>query len=77
MIDHPSYKNTRSTEQEVHAAIDRSKTHNEIVHLPWSEGAERMLASECDDEVHASTVVEFWGADCDGNEWRVHLDVAP
>lgn len=76
MIDHPSYKNTRSTEQEAHAAIDRSKSHTEIVHLPWSDGAARILEQECEGSADANNAHEYWGVDCDGTEWRVHLDKA-
>jgi len=70
MIDHPSYKNTRSTQQEVHRAIDESKAQSVRVHLPHSEGAAEILSEECE----GSDGDEYWGFDIDGNGWRVHLD---
>lgn len=65
---------TEMTDPTVAAAIARSISHTEIVWLDWSAAAQDALRGECEDSVDASdTVQEFWGADGDGAEWRVHL----
>lgn len=56
------------------AAIARSISHTEIVTIDWSPASELALAEVCDDSVQTETVVEYWGTDEDGSEWRVHLD---
>lgn len=63
--------------------ISRSISHTEIATAEWSADLAADLAAECDDSTEASdTVVEYWGTDEDGAEWRVHLtgdrsDAAP
>jgi hypothetical protein len=71
MINHPSYS---TTTQAVSDAIARSVSRNEIVYLDHSDAAEEYLSAECEDRAEGAELVEFWGIDCDGNEWRVHLD---
>jgi len=59
-------------------AIERSVSHNEIVHLsPDTGDIEAIclaLLVECDDNVEANGVAEYWGEDEDGEPWRVHVD---
>jgi len=63
-------------QHEVVEAIGRSISHNEIVHLPWTQEREDELTAlagqEGGDSVDTGEVYEFWGAA--GNAWRVHLD---
>lgn len=54
-------------------AILRSIIHNEIVHVDESDIDLDVLRSERDDEVENGDVIEFWGTDAEGNEWRVHV----
>lgn len=53
-------------------AIDRSISHDEIVHLDYSDVVAADLLAECDDSVENGDVVEYWG-ERDGQPWRVHL----
>lgn len=54
--------------------ITRSVSHTDIVHADWTADLAEALSIECEDSVEASdTVVEFWGTDEDGGDWRVHL----
>lgn len=54
--------------------IARSISHTEIAHADYSADLADELSVECDDSSEASeTVIEYWGTDDDGNEWRVHL----
>jgi len=63
-------------QRDVVEAIGRSISHNEIVHLPWTQERQGELAAQAAEEgggsVDAGEVYEFWGAP--GNAWRVHLD---
>lgn len=54
-------------------AIDESLTSDSIVMLEWTEVAERDLDAECDGTADRGHVIEFWGSDRDGDQWRVHL----
>lgn len=54
-------------------AIARSISHNEIVTIDYSSEAADMLRSECEDNVDANGLTEYWGTDDDGSEWRVHM----
>ena len=74
-----------ATIQVVELAIDRSKSHNEIVTIRESEtdvsakAIERALYEECEGDVVTKSIRgnrfrEFWGRDVDGNEWRVHVE---
>ncbi|MCC6994797.1 MAG: hypothetical protein IT370_09330 [Deltaproteobacteria bacterium] len=56
--------------------IDRSVSHHEIAHAPYSEALADALALECDDGADTEMVREFWGTTDDGDAWRVHLDRA-
>lgn len=69
-IDHPSYKNTRSTEQEIETAIETSKRETRTVELDRSDSAEEQLFVEC--EGHDGQGL-YWGEDCEGVEWQVRL----
>lgn len=62
-----------STEKEVRDAIDESKRSNDIVTVKESARARALLKELCDDSVEANEVIEFWGRDIDGIEWRVHM----
>ncbi len=71
-------------ETEVQIAIEDSIRENRIVHLKaivdsqqWVDLAAALSAAS---EGHVETgsevgeVREYWGADDDGDEWRIHLD---
>lgn len=68
-----------ATAQLVANAIARSLSHNEIVTIEAGSSRgdiESKLREECDDFSTADVVsdtTEFWGSDCDGDEWRVHV----
>ncbi len=61
-------------------AIDRSVSHNEIVHITASEEIDAALEEACDGSVLTQNgaglpMTEFWGKREDGEEWRVHTVV--
>lgn len=56
-------------------AIDRSISHNEIVHVAFSREIAEELLESSDDHVIAGSVMEFWAVDEEAGEWRVHLDL--
>lgn len=67
--------------QTIANAIARSKSHNEIAHIhadvrtgEFASICEE-LTSECEGSstLDSSAPSEFWGTDCDGTEWRVHV----
>lgn len=64
------------TMTQVNQAIERSISHDEIVHLPWTAERAAYLSRLSDDEARAVPVHEFWGEE-DGETWRVHLDLLP
>lgn len=54
-------------------AIARSISQTEIVHIECSAAALAEIKAVADDYVAANDgIVEAWGTDDDGNEWRVH-----
>lgn len=58
-------------------AIDRSISHNEIVHIAATEEIDVALAEVCESSVETTNgaglpTTEFWGTREDGEEWRVH-----
>ena len=55
--------------------IARSISHNEIAHGKFDASTAAELASLSDDSVENGAVIEYWGWDDDGAEWRVHLDM--
>lgn len=64
-----------------HAAILRSISHNEIVHLDTldmgcadAHATIEHLEAACDDSAENDGVIEFWGTHEDGGEWRVHVN---
>ena len=57
------------------ALIKRSISHNEIAHGKWDAETAAELASLAEDSVENGAVIEYWGTDDDGAEWRVHLDI--
>jgi len=70
--------------QIVSSAISRSKSHNEVVTITSidmrqarvrAEVVCETLFAECDGDVEANGLHEYWGKDLDGNEWRVHVEV--
>lgn len=54
-------------------AIEQSIRTNLIVRLPFSTDAETDLLCASEDSAETETEVEFWGVDCEGDDWRVHL----
>jgi len=66
-----------SPAQAVAEAIDRSISHTEIVFVEASghdyDAASEMLDAQAEDHAANGMVEEYWGADPDGSEWRVHL----
>ena len=57
------------------ALIKRSISHNEIAHGKYDAETAMELKSLSDDSVENGDVIEYWGTDDDGDEWRVHLDI--
>jgi hypothetical protein len=55
--------------------ITRSISHDEIAHARHDAETAAELAALSDDSVENGAVIEYWGTDDDGAEWRVHLDV--
>lgn len=57
--------------------MDRSISHTEIVHTPYSRALAADLAEACEDSVDTGAVVEYWGTwedeDDVGHPWRIHL----
>lgn len=75
MINHPSYNpHTGALAQDVATAIRDSVQESRIVHIEHSDALAAALALECEGETDTPEVHEFWGVDCDGETWRVHLD---
>lgn len=68
--------NTETTNPETtaEAAIARSISHTEIVTIDDEPGLRQVLRCLCTDSVEAERA-EFWGADDDGQEWRVHVRI--
>lgn len=62
-------------------AIDRSESHDEIVTIDHDADAFVDLEAQCDDNVHANGVTEFWANDPESEDkmtWRVHMrDASP
>ena len=61
-------------------AIDQSLRQNEIVFLDASDFDDdfdvlRALKDLASDSEDTGEVVEFWGRDSDGDDWRVHVRV--
>lgn len=58
-------------------AIERSRSHDEIVTLDaFDEDDYQTLLVECDDNVDANGMLEFWADDPDSDTemlWRVHM----
>lgn len=61
-------------------AIETSIRETRIVTIPRdvrmgdnAQGIAADLAALCDDSVENGDVIEYWGTDDDGDEWRVHL----
>ena len=55
--------------------IKRSISHDEIAHGKYDAETAAELAALSDDSVENGAVIEYWGTDDDGAEWRVHLDI--
>lgn len=56
--------------------IADSISTNSIIHAEWNGELADTLSAESEDYAESADVVEYWGTDDDGNEWRVHLDKA-
>ncbi|MGB0890660.1 MAG: hypothetical protein ACPGWS_10290 [Solirubrobacterales bacterium] len=73
-----------ATSQCIADAIARSISHDEIVTIDPAHSYDALVAelsNECEGSVDAThggcnEVYEFWGQDCDGESWRVHVEVA-
>lgn len=64
-------------ERSAQTLIDRSISHNEIVHVRANEPLDAALQGACDSSVETVNgsglpTTEFWGTREDGEEWRVH-----
>lgn len=59
--------------QEANDLIGQSIEHDEIAHGEWTDALADELAAQSDDWTTNGDVIEFWGSDDDGNDWRVHL----
>lgn len=60
---------------ELEKAIDESKMTTSIVHLPYSDDMANALWGESEGHaIENDGSYDYWGADIDGNEWRVRLD---
>ena len=55
--------------------IARSISHNEIAHGKWDAETAAELEALAEDSVENGAVIEYWGSDDEGAEWRVHLDI--
>jgi len=55
-------------------AINESIANDCIVHLDHTPELADELQSICDDSVDNDGVIEYWGVDDDGRDWRIHLD---
>ena len=55
------------------AAIARSVSHDEIVHLDHDAAVAADLLVACEDSTTSDTEAEYWGTTEDGHEWRVHM----
>lgn len=61
-------------EHSARGLVVESQRHDCIAHGVWSKDLEdAMLAHGVEDYVTNGDIVEFWGADGNG-DWRVHLD---
>lgn len=59
-------------------AIDRSVSHNEIVHVEFSSIMFIGLICECEDNVEARAgMVDLWGTTDAGDDWRVQMTGCP
>ena len=66
----------QATRQVLEAAVDKSILRNEIITVEAGRSYDRMvdlLLAECEGDAIADRWREFWGTDCDGQGWRVHL----
>lgn len=64
---------TTHTMTAAQAAIARSISHNEIVHIDQDAEAHEELSLAAEDSVWNDPVTEYWGTTEDGSEWRVHV----
>ena len=73
----------KGNEMNATSAILESVATNSIVTIDGDEEEEITLQTQCDNSVRTSydrgpdappgKMVEYWGRDDDGDEWRVHL----
>ena len=57
-------------------AMNRSRSYNEIVYCDDTQENRDILLAECDGNVEANGVSEYWTDDPDRNDgmiWRVHI----
>lgn len=59
--------------QQADDLIAQSIANDEIAHAEWTDDLADELATRSDDWTTNGDVLEFWGGDDDGNDWRVHL----
>lgn len=55
-------------------AIARSIRHCEIVTIPYDAEIAIDLLVEREDSADSTDVMQYWGTDDAGDEWRVHLE---
>ena len=46
---------------------------DKIVRIDWEHAIELELSEECEGSADSGEEIEFWGAEENGDEWRVHL----
>ena len=63
----------RRARQEVRQAIEDSIREDRIVHLAAAPEIIAALTATCEDYAEVDAVTEYWGADDNGNDWRVHV----
>lgn len=67
---------TNTTNAIIEVAIAQSIATNSIVHMEGDADVIDALAAYCDDSAERANVLEYWGTDDDGNDWRIHVVAA-
>lgn len=75
MMNHNETKNHGCLSADVARAISQSVNQNEIVTIGPQDGLTEELERECEASALCESVYEFWGVNCDGEAWRVHVRI--
>jgi hypothetical protein len=67
---------TNTAKTIIETAIAQSIATNAIVHIEAGPDVIDELRAYCDDEADCGHVLECWGTDDNGNEWRIHVEAA-